>query len=198
MINKEEIFKNELDSIVDLDLNRFARFCMSKVANYFFKVPASTSGKYHPTYALGKGGLVRHTKAAVKVALSILDLDFTKSLFEDYEVSHDVIIFALIFHDCCKTNGGDTTVFEHPILASNFIQSCYQEFKEKEDIVGSISLFEKEVKMIELGISSHMGQWNRDTHNNNSPLLPLPITKEQRFIHLCDYLASRKFINMEV
>lgn len=198
MLNKLEIFSKEIELIKDEDLKQFSIFCIKKVEPYFFKVPASTSGKYHPTYTLGKGGLVRHTKSAVKIAESILELDFCKQMFTDYDLSHDVIIFSLIFHDCCKTNGTDHTVFEHPLLASNFINTCYEEFIEFYDVKGSKSLLNEEVRMITSGIRSHMGQWNVSKYEDEKTVLPVPITKEQKFIHLCDYLASRKFINMEV
>lgn len=40
----------------------------------FFTQPASSSGKYHPSYALGVGGLVRHTKAAMIMAKMLFPL----------------------------------------------------------------------------------------------------------------------------
>ena len=44
-------------------------------------------------------------------------------------------------------------------------------------------------------IRSHMGQWNADASGRE--FLPKPETKEQKFVHQCDYLASRKFITVE-
>ena len=44
-------------------------------------------------------------------------------------------------------------------------------------------------------IESHMGEWNTNSYSN--VVLPLPITKHQKFVHMCDYLASRKFINVK-
>ena len=41
--------------------------------NYFFEVPASSTGKYHPEFALGDGGLIRHTKVAVRIAYELLN-----------------------------------------------------------------------------------------------------------------------------
>ena len=40
-----------------------------------------------------------------------------------------------------------------------------------------------------------MGAWNKDFDGNE--VLPIPRTKYQSFVHMCDYLASRKFINVE-
>ena len=38
-----------------------------------------------------------------------------------------------------------------------------------------------------------MGQWN----TNSTAKLPTPETQDQKVLHLADYLASRKDINME-
>jgi len=44
-------------------------------------------------------------------------------------------------------------------------------------------------------ISSHMGRFN--TSDYSDVILPIPKTPEQKFVHMCDYLASRKVINVE-
>ena len=41
-----------------------------------------------------------------------------------------------------------------------------------------------------------MGQWNYDSYKQKE-VLPKPKTAEQRFVHMCDYLASRKFIDVK-
>ena len=56
-----------------------------------------------------------------------------------------------------------------------------------------ISPVDDEIKFISDVISSHMGEWN--TNQYSKVILPKPETKYQKFIHLCDYLASRKFLN---
>lgn len=198
MIDKEEIFKNEIELISDKDLKLFAKYCIKEVPNYFFKIPASSTGKYHPTYTLGKGGLVRHTKAAVKIADSFLNIDCIKKSLTDFETSRNIIIFSLIFHDCFKTNNTNHTVFEHPVLAANFIHECYTKY-DKSLIKGSRSLFEYEINSIASSIRSHMGEYNINNDlKADIKSLPLPITFEQRIVHICDYFASRKFINVEV
>lgn len=39
-----------------------------------------------------------------------------------------------------------------------------------------------------------VGQWN--TVRYSKVVLPTPKTKYQKFVHLCDYLASRKFLEV--
>ena len=61
-----EIFKNELELIKDEKLRAFIDFYLSnRVPSYFWEIGASASGKYHPPFSQGNGGLVRHTKAVV-------------------------------------------------------------------------------------------------------------------------------------
>jgi uncharacterized protein (DUF3820 family) len=51
-----------------------------------------------------------------------------------------------------------------------------------------------ELEFIAMCISSHMGQWSTD--RKSSVVLPKPINVYQEFIHLADYLASRKDLTM--
>ena len=39
-----------------------------------------------------------------------------------------------------------------------------------------------------------MGEWNKDFNGNE--VLPLPKNKYQRFVHMCDFLAAKKFIEV--
>ena len=50
---------------------------------YFFEVAASSTGKYHPVYALGVGGLVRHTIAAVEIANEMYRMDMYGKHYSD-------------------------------------------------------------------------------------------------------------------
>jgi len=56
-----EIFEKELSQMTDSKAKEFTKQCLEKLPEYFFEVPASTTGKYHPEFSLGEGGLVRHT-----------------------------------------------------------------------------------------------------------------------------------------
>ena len=69
------------------------------------------------------------------------------------------------------------------------ISSFIKENKDKLDFT------DKEIEFIVGVISSHMGPWN--TNNYSNTILPKPNTSHQRFVHMCDYLASRKFLNVE-
>ena len=58
------------------------------------------------------------------------------------------------------------------------------------DEKAGIMLNENFVKQVALAVSSHMGAWNTNPYSDK--VLPLPETEIQKFVHMCDYLASRK------
>lgn len=178
--------EEEIELIKDEELREFAKYCMERVPEYFFHVAASSTGKYHPDYTLGEGGLVRHVKAAVKIADCLLSLEQNQGL------NRDCIIFALIFHDCLKHGKEDSgyTVHEHPELAADFISDMYDEYPNAN------CLYNDQINNICECIDSHMGEWNTSTRSDR--ILPKPRAEEEQFVHMCDYLASRKFITIEV
>lgn len=193
-MNKIEIFRNELDLIEDDMLKDFAEHCIEQAPDYFFTMPASTSGKFHPAYSLGEGGLVRHTKAAVKIANDLLNLEQNRVLKE----SKDEIIMALIFHDSVKKGNANSkyTVTEHPLLAADFIEEQYEQYEFEVDC-GELIDLKNSVTHIQRLIKSHMGQWNSD-YRTKKEVLPKPEWEDEKFVHTCDYLASRKYLTCEV
>lgn len=74
-------FNKEIALIKNKSIRDFASICIQFVPKYFFEIPASSSGKYHPSYALGEGGLVRHTKAAIAIAQEFLKLEMYLNFF---------------------------------------------------------------------------------------------------------------------
>lgn len=95
MKDKAEVFADELSFIQDGEKREIIKSLIRQVPDYFFEIPASSTGKYHPKYALGEGGLVRHTKAAVRIANELLRLEMFKGLSK----IKDEIIGALLLHD---------------------------------------------------------------------------------------------------
>ena len=53
---------------------------------------------------------------------------------------------------------------------------------------------DEQMKFLYDCIATHMGQWN--TARYSKVELSKPKNKYQKFVHLCDYLASRKFLEM--
>lgn len=185
-MEKANYFKKELSYIKDDKLIKDTKTLIKLLPDYFFEIPASSTGKYHPKYALGENGLVRHTKAAVRFAHELLSNNTIGAKFSDRD--KDLIIMALILHDGLKSGleHDKYTKFDHPLLISKYIM------ENKEKLNMDIDDVRKLCRMIE----SHMGEWTCDTYTKKE-VLPKPVTAEQRFVHMCDFLASRKFINIE-
>lgn len=185
-MNKIDYFKKEINYVKDNELKKDLKTLINLLPDYFFEVPASSTGKYHPDFAAGEGGLVRHTKVAVRIAYELLINNTVGCKFTQKD--KDLIIIALILHDGLKhdINKSKYVKFEHPLLISRYIM------ENKDKLSMEIDDIRKICSMIE----SHMGEWTYDNYNKKE-VLPKPRTAEQRFVHMCDYLASRKFINVK-
>ena len=70
--DKIKVFEKEYLYIKSDDLVSDAKYLIGHLPDYFFKVDASSTGKYHPKYAAGDGGLSRHVKSACKFETMLL------------------------------------------------------------------------------------------------------------------------------
>lgn len=184
-MQKDKVFEIELNYIKNPRYKKSAEVLINLLPDYFFEVPASSTGKYHPSFSLGSGGLVRHTKAAVRIAKEFFNDEALTGAYTNNE--KDLMIIGLMVHDGLKSGlvKSDYTKFEHPLLVCDYIK------KNKE----KLEFNDKEIDFLVSIISSHMGPWN--TNSYSSVVLPKPETSRQKFVHMCDYLASRKFLEVK-
>lgn len=183
-MNKADVFKKELNYIKNKKYVECAKKMIELLPDYFFNIPASSTGKYHPEFAQGDGGLVRHTKVAVRMCYELTNNNSIGHSFTSDE--KDLMMISLIMHDGCKSGliKSKYTCFDHPLIVSKLIS----------DNKDSIGFTDGEIKFICSVIESHMGEWNTDYNGNE--VLPKPSNKFQRMVHMCDFLASKKFINV--
>lgn len=179
-MNKKEIFETELSYVVNPDIRESLEIMIEKIPDYFFHIPASSTGKYHPLYATGDGGLLRHTKAVVRMAHELF------GIYKFPERTKDLIIMSCLLHDTLKKGEVEEkyTRFDHPILAAESV-------KKNKDLL-KLSL--EDIEFVYGCIASHMGRFN--TSEYSDVILPIPKTPEQKFVHMCDYLGSRKVIDI--
>jgi hypothetical protein len=178
---KVSMFKEELDFIQDEDIKKFATKAVSLLPNYFFFVPASSTGKFHPEYTKGVHGLVYHVKAAVHFLNYIFQLKHMKEKYSQREMSCGYT--AMLLHDGRKhgeEGKSEFTVFLHPLLISQWL-------KENEELQGLIN--NEDLLLICSLCETHMGEWT--TQKNQKNVLEEPKTDLQKLIHMCDYLSSR-------
>lgn len=190
MENKKELLKEYFDSVQDENVKKFMEQCIETIPEYWYTVPASSTGKYHPNYALGNGGLMRHTIALLRFFDRLVRNTMYGSPFTNREM--DLLRVACLMHDSRKSGSDEDfavskyTKFDHPILAANVVRSIETEY-----------ITDEEKEMIANAIESHMGQWNVDTYGKSKVELPLPTNKYQKIVHLVDYLAAQKSVEVQ-
>ena len=172
---KTEIFSRELSYIADDTIVEFVEHLLEDADDYFFTMPASTSGKYHPAFAKGDGGLVRHTQAVAYFANELARAELTAGSIDQHKA--DLIVAASIVHDIKKMGDGTTghTVKEHPKYASDYI---FEENKKYRLLSHDDRVFMQTL------VERHMGPWCE----------PKPETLEERLLFYADYVASRQEI----
>ena len=174
-----KLFEREINLIANEELRMAVKSYMDEeTPDYFWTDGASSSGKYHPQFAQGVGGLVRHTKAVVMFAEELLRMSSYSYMRDEYK---DYVIAACILHDTCKygMDGFDKSEYKnHAKNASKaFAGYCEQVF----DFTPHFLLLN--------AIISHMGQWTTDREDR-------PFTSVDRCVHMADYMASRSFIDI--
>lgn len=176
-----------LATIVNEDIREFAKVLVEGLPQYIWEVGASSTGKYHPSYSLGVGGLMRHQIAVARFLNHFFALEQYNVPFGSRKM--DLMRVAGLVHDGRKS-GEQTdyqkskyTKFDHPIQMANVVRSYDGQYLNHE-----------ELEFIAHCIESHMGQWHTDKKSNT--VLPKPLDVYQHFVHLADYLASRKDLTM--
>jgi uncharacterized protein (DUF3820 family) len=176
-----------LATIVNDDIREFATVLVDNLPSYIWEVGASSTGKYHPAYSLGVGGLMRHQIAVVRFLNFFFELEQYSVPFGSRKM--DLMRVAGLVHDGRKSGEqvdyerSKYTKFDHPLQMAKVVRSYDGKYLNHD-----------ELEFIAHCIESHMGQWSTD--KKNSTVLPKPEDVYQHFVHLADYLASRKDLTM--
>lgn len=183
-MNKKESFQEEIELILNPTIKEFAEKAIQTLPDYLWEVGASSTQKYHPSYTLGKGGLIKHIRATVRILVELFRLEMFNYFTSEEK---DLMIVALLLHDGAKSGivQQKFTVFDHPLVIASYIEN-------HPDLQGILT--KEQMDLMLGGIKAHMGAWNMD--RNGQQILPKPNTKFQNVVHLADYLASRKMLEM--
>ena len=170
--------EKEVDLIKDPEIKVFVYKCIDKAPSYFWKVPSSSTGKYHPEDERGEGGSVLHTRRAVKVA---------DDLCRNFNINgseRDCVLAAAIMHDFCKNgypNDTNHTADGHGNLWVNILnQVAIKDLIINSNIIKTISRL----------IACHMGRFD----------IPFIIAEDKLglIIQIADYVVSREYIKVGV
>lgn len=208
-----ELFTKEINFIANETLQKIVIDTLNSAPECIQVIPASSSGKYHPKadIVIGSvnddgtveiGGLVNHTKTVTYIAKSLMDSNIFRDIAlgvgaDDNEtliMYQDIALTACILHDCMKPD--DTlkhhTKFEHPLLAAKLFKKCATPYINSENM----EYMRIVIPLVYSCIASHMGQWSTAPYARGI-VLPEPKLGIEIFVHLCDYVASRKFIDFD-
>lgn len=174
---KSKLFEREIKLIMDYSLQDFVRYYLDKcVGDWFWKSGSSASGRFHPEFTHGEGGLVRHTRAVAMVCEEMLRLNVYAYMRDEYK---DYARVACLLHDTCKYGTSDTEdkscYAQHGDLAAENVKHEWEAYFN-----------EPAPELLLMAIRSHMGQWTEPKENR-------PFTNIDRLVHLADYIASRSF-----
>lgn len=177
------VFTEQLKQIKNEDLRKLVISQLNSIPKYFYHIAASSTSKYHNLTESGEQGLVRHTKAVFKMAYELLQVEMFAPLCK----YRDEILAAALLHDSLKMGLKEQkhTIFEHPQIAAESFEK-----KAVEEKYPDLAT----VKRISNMIAAHSGQWN--TNKYSKVILPKPNNKPEAFLHMCDYLGSRKYITL--
>ena len=166
-----ELFSYEVAQIDDDEIRNFVKMTLDNVDPIHRIKPASSTGKYHPKYAAGEGGLIRHTKVVVRNIIELVRA--TPAI----ECEKDELIAAAIIHDMWKYPEGrdhEFTAFDHPALGGQWCKD------HGFDTIGRL-------------VAAHQGIWATSRQmpgfENEQPR-----KFDEWCLHYSDLLASRAYL----
>lgn len=186
----EKVFEHELAMIRNQEIRDFVIKCFDELCpDYFWTIPCSTSGKYHPQVSLGEGGLIRHVKLAIWWGLELMKAMPVN--LENIPTLKDEIIATLLLHDLIK-NGKGLDLNGRP-LESGVTGTHGVILARKIEIIPELYLDNDEALCrITTGITCHMGIWTTNSLCKPDAVIDPTLRAFARLIHLADYCASRK------
>lgn len=182
---KVAVFQPYLDKFETEGMRLYCTDMIKQMMDYIFDMPSSTTGKWHNATQCQVHGQIYHVLMFAEILNYILDLKYFKEKFKS-PVQRDAMRCAAIFHDSWKCGDGSSqyTVFEHPILAGNWVRETHVEHDVEDKIKEAIADM----------CCAHSGEFS--TSKRSSTILPEPQNDMQAMIHLCDILSSRNNIDM--
>lgn len=179
-------FEKELETIEDLHLRDFTKYVLENAPKYFYSIGASASGKFHPKFSQGEGGLVRHTKSVLMFCNELLNMS---PYYELPPLWKDYARVACLLHDICKYGEGDeidkSAYPDHALNGAIYVDKMWCKYHSTYEEI----FFDLAPELITHAIMCHMGRWSKENQR--------PISIIDNLVHLADYVASRNFINIE-
>lgn len=162
----------EVRHISNLELQKFARVCLTRLPNHFWTQPSSSSGKYHPRDEQEFGGLALHTIRTCQVAEIMLKTRMPN-------IFPDVTLLACMFHDVGRYGLGqkpsDHSLDDHPMVGALFMEGSINTYNWNSEEAKELATNSIEP------IRCHMGRWGTQR----------VVSYEAWLVHLADMVASQ-------
>jgi len=176
-----DVFKDELNLISSKQLKDFVIECYEYCPSTYWTIATSTTGKYHPSFVNGTGGLLVHVKYVVWWAQKLI-----RAFPNLHPTASDEIICALLLHDIYKN--GKATIKDRPTNITkthgvHFAMEIAENRKEK---------LTEEQERILAALAGHMGVWTEPISFACWNLRDEKTRNVAMIVHLADYCAAQK------
>jgi hypothetical protein len=173
------MFEEEVKLIQDEGIKTFTLKCINAAPDYFWKIPASSTGKWHPSDELGEGGKYLHSRKVTRIAYDLC----RNADIVGWE--RDCVVSAAIQHDFCSR--GYPTLEKYTISGHGplWIKMC-----EAKVCFSSQIFSQPQLKLIARLIGTHMGRWDMPFEDATDIF--------ESIIQTSDYIASRKYISVDL
>lgn len=175
---------------ISRDYRSLAEYLIEQLDDYWFIKPASSTGKYHPKFNNGEGGLVRHS-LNVCMWWQQMYRAFEQELtsFSGRDDIYDLGLIACLFHDAKKYGDAEENSRwvkkDHDVRSMKWFLHNVEIYEHMNDM----NFDNKAINYIANAIDHHNGPWS--THG-------APRTIFERLVFICDYASSQKIHEQEV
>jgi hypothetical protein len=186
------VFGDELDRIEKYggksDIHAFVLLALQNAPDYFWTLPASTSGRYHQG-----DSLVTHVKNAFRFAVEVVYMQYRVAKVWGEEDSQ-IFLGAVLLHDLCRAglpdqvrHGKDGKIHTdnlHPLYVREHTRKL--KMPDTGKTCEGVEWYERMMQAIQY----HMGPWTPlSDHMMMEPFAHLP-----NMVFACDFFASRMSI----
>jgi HD superfamily phosphohydrolase YqeK len=175
-------FAYELGKIKSPELLKITKQILLKCCDYCCDESASSTGKFHPSFSLGPGGLVKHIKAVCKNTETILRM-MPQYDGEDWDIPY----IAAILHDCMKYTEykQQYTHENHP----NLMAAAIRQHKTDDTELNT------KLERIASNVETHMSRFNTCRHSDD--IMPPPTSMENMIVAIADMISAQKYFHVE-
>jgi HD superfamily phosphodiesterase len=151
-------------------------------------MPASSTGKYHPQFAQGQGGLIRHIKV---VCMNVEIMMKTMPQYDEVE-DWSVPYISAILHDCMKYTEYNQkyTHDDHPLKIAELVRMYKMPNNKELTFNHTNEWINEKLERIAKNVETHMGRWNSIKSSENG--MPVPSTMENFIVHIADFMSAQK------